>query len=120
MFNSETPLTILPGSSVHGMLLVAQSVKNPSASTGDTGDTGSVPGSRRSPGEGNGYPLQYSCLVNYTDRQVRQAMRLQPSMRLQRVNKIERLTLSLSFIILRWEQSNLGRYFANLCNYCHF
>ena len=29
-----------------------------------TGDTGSVPGSRRSPGEGNGNPLQYSCLGN--------------------------------------------------------
>ena len=33
----------------------------------NAGDTGSIPGSERSPGEGNGYPLQYSCLVNYTD-----------------------------------------------------
>ena len=32
------------------------------------GDPGSVPGSRRSPGEGNGKPLQYSCLVNSVDR----------------------------------------------------
>ena len=32
------------------------------------GDTGSIPGSGRSTGEGNGYPLQYSCLENSMDR----------------------------------------------------
>ena len=32
------------------------------------GDAGSVPGSGRSPGEGNGNPLQYSCLGNPMDR----------------------------------------------------
>ena len=32
------------------------------------GDLGSVPGLGRSPGEGNGYPLQYSCLENPMDR----------------------------------------------------
>ena len=37
------------------------------------GDPGSVPGSGRSPGEGNGYPLQYSCLENSMDRGVWQA-----------------------------------------------
>ena len=37
-------------------------VKNLPASAGDTGDMGSIPGSGRSPGIGNGYPLQYSCL----------------------------------------------------------
>ena len=31
-------------------------------------DLGSIPGSRRSPGEGNGYPLHYSCLENPMDR----------------------------------------------------
>ena len=31
-------------------------------------DVGLIPGSRRSPGEGNGSPLQYSCLGNPTDR----------------------------------------------------
>ena len=30
----------------------------------NVGDLGSIPGSRRSPGEGNGNPLQYSCLEN--------------------------------------------------------
>ena len=33
------------------------------------GDLGSIPGSGRSPGEGNGYPLQYSCLENPMDRE---------------------------------------------------
>ena len=32
------------------------------------GDTGSIPGSERSPREGNGNPLQYSCLENPMDR----------------------------------------------------
>ena len=32
------------------------------------GDPGLIPESRRSPGEGNGYPLQYSCLENPMDR----------------------------------------------------
>ena len=31
------------------------------------GDLGSIPGSGRSPGEGNGNPLQYSCLENSMD-----------------------------------------------------
>ena len=39
-------------------------VKNPSASVGDLRDMGSIPGLGRSPGEGNGNPLQYSCLEN--------------------------------------------------------
>ena len=34
----------------------------------NAGDTGSIPGSRKSPGEGNGYPLQYTWLENATDR----------------------------------------------------
>ena len=36
----------------------------------NAGDPGSVPGSGRSPGEGNGKPLQYSCLENSMDRGV--------------------------------------------------
>ena len=34
----------------------------------NAGDSGSFPGSGRSPGEGNSYPLQYSCLENSMDR----------------------------------------------------
>ena len=37
-------------------------MKNLPASAGDMRDTGSIPGSGRSPGGGNGYLLQYSCL----------------------------------------------------------
>ena len=43
-------------------------VKNPPANTGDIRDGGSIPGLGRSPGEGNGNPLQYSCLENFMDR----------------------------------------------------
>ena len=43
-------------------------VKNPPANAGDAKDTNSIPGSGRSPGEGNGNPLQYSCLDNPMDR----------------------------------------------------
>ena len=35
----------------------------------DAGDQGSIPGSGRSSGEGNGNPLQYSCLENSMDRE---------------------------------------------------
>ena len=40
-------------------------VKNPSA---NAGDMSLIPGLGRSPGEGNGNPLQYSCLENPMDR----------------------------------------------------
>jgi len=33
------------------------------------GDSGLIPAPGRSPGEGNGCPLQYSCLVNHMDRE---------------------------------------------------
>ena len=47
-------------------------VKNPPANAGDVRDEGSIPGSGRSPGEGNN-TLQYSCLKNPMDRGARQA-----------------------------------------------
>ena len=47
----------IPGGSV---------IKNPNV---NAGDPGSIPGSKRSPGEGNGNPLQYSCLENPIDRE---------------------------------------------------
>ena len=43
-------------------------VENLPASEGDARDTGSIPGLGRSPGEGSGNPLQYSCLKNPMDR----------------------------------------------------
>ena len=45
-------------------------VKNPPA---NAGDVGLIPGLGRSPGEGNGNPLQYSCLENRMDRGAWQA-----------------------------------------------
>ena len=39
-------------------------VKNPPANAGDKRDVGLIPGLGRSPGEGHGNPLQYSCLEN--------------------------------------------------------
>ena len=39
-------------------------VKNVPANAGDIREVGSIPGSGRSPGEGHGNPLQYSCLEN--------------------------------------------------------
>ena len=39
----------------------------------NAGDPGSIPGLGRSPGEGNGYPLQYSCMENFIGRETRQA-----------------------------------------------
>ena len=53
-----------PGSSV---------VKNLPANAGATGDLGSIPGLERSPGGGNGNPLQYSCLEKPMDRGAWQA-----------------------------------------------
>ena len=47
---------------------VALVVENPPAIAGDAGDLGSIPGSGRSPGEGHGNPLQYSCLKDSMDR----------------------------------------------------
>ena len=56
VFVSSVIILVLPGGSL---------VKNLPA---NTGDAGSIPGSRRYPGEGNGNPLQYSCLENSMDR----------------------------------------------------
>jgi len=47
---------------------VALVVKNLLANAGDIRDVGLIPGSGRSPGGGNGTPLQYSCLENSMSR----------------------------------------------------
>jgi len=53
------------GTQASQVLLV---VKNPPPNAGDLKDMGLIPGSGRSPGGGNGNPLQYSCLENPMDR----------------------------------------------------
>ena len=70
------------------------------------GVLGSIPGLERSPGEGNGYPLQYSCLENSMDRG---ACRLQ-SMGHKELDMTERLTLSQILEVFYTESTNL------LCN----
>ena len=47
---------------------VALVIKNLPANAEDTRDLGSIPGLERSPGGGNGNPLQCSCLENFMDR----------------------------------------------------
>ena len=51
----------------HKGLLLAPCGSDGKASAYNVGEPGSIPGSKRSPGEGNGNPLQYSCLENPMD-----------------------------------------------------
>ena len=53
--------------------LGSPAVKNLPVNTGHARDTGSISGVGRSPGEGNGNSLQYSCLGNLMDREAWQA-----------------------------------------------
>ena len=50
------------------MLPSGSAVSNTPANAGDARDSGSIPGSGRSPGVGNGSPLQDCCLENSMDR----------------------------------------------------
>jgi len=50
------------------VVLVVKNLPANAGDTGETGDVGLIPGSRRSPGEGHGNLLQYSCLENPMDR----------------------------------------------------
>ena len=58
-FSKNYIVLCFPGDSV---------VKNPPTNAGDAGNVDSITVLGRSPGEGNGYPLQYSCLENPMDR----------------------------------------------------
>ena len=62
----EDTLKLSPGSENKGF-------PEDKASACNAGDLGSIPGLGRSPGEGNGNPLQYSCLENPMDRGAWQA-----------------------------------------------
>ena len=83
---------LLPGTlgNFPGILgfLCGLAVKNPPANAKDTGDVVSVPGSGRSPGEGNGNLLQYSCLENPMAEEPGwvQSMELQESDTTERLN----------------------------------
>ena len=62
----------------------------------NAGDPGLIPGSRRSPGEGNGNPLQYSCLENSMDRRALAGYIVH---RFAESDMTEQLTISLSIFI---------------------
>ena len=47
--------------------------KESAFNAGASGNSSSIPGSGKSPGEGNGNPLQYSCLENFDDRKAQWA-----------------------------------------------
>ena len=59
--NNKNKFSNLPRNQASQVALV---VKNPPANSGDIRDVGLIPGLGGSPGEGNGNPLQYSCLEN--------------------------------------------------------
>ena len=74
---------------------VALVVKNLPAKAGDLRDAGSIPGSGRSPREGHGNPLQYSCLENPMDRRawwavVHRVTRSQTSLKRLSTHRIDR------------------------------
>ena len=82
LFNmlSRLVITFLPRSKLlliswqQSPFAVALVAKNPPANSGDIRHASSVPELGRSPGEGNGNPLQYSCLENPMDRGTWQAI----------------------------------------------
>ena len=76
-------------------------VKNLSCHAGDAGDVSLIPGSGRSPGEGNDNPPQYSCLKNPMDRE--------PG-RLQFIGSQEvRHNLALSFFLLACSKADVQK-----------
>ena len=72
-------------------------VKNLLANAESAGDVGSIPGSGRSPGGGNGNPLQYSCLINSMDgRAWRATVHRATKSRTQLSSCVHRYTLQIT------------------------
>ena len=88
---------------------VAQVLKNPLVKAGDIRDTGSIPGWGRSPGEGNGNPLQYSCLENPHGQ--RSPVGYSPWGRRVRNDRSDWARLYAEMIYSIWQ--NVHRLFAN-------
>ena len=72
--------------------------KNPLANAGDPRDLGSIPELGRFPGDGNGNPLQYSCLENHVERGVLRVAEIQTQLKRPSTHGFRILTLSLSFV----------------------
>ena len=64
----NTSLVLITGILYLLSAFIGSSGKESACSSGDMGDAGSILGSGRFPGEGNGNPLQYSCLENPMNR----------------------------------------------------
>ena len=73
MINPALATDVLKCACIGGTSQVALVVKNPPVNARLTRDAGLIPGLGRSPGEGNGNPLQYPCLGNPMDRGAWQA-----------------------------------------------
>ena len=58
---------------MHARFCLFPGGSNSKVSAYNAGDLGSIPGSGRSPGEGDGYPVPYSCLENSVERGACQA-----------------------------------------------
>ena len=65
---SESEAEVVPASPCLGFLTLFPGGSEGKASAYNVGGPGLIPGMGRSPGEGNGTPLQYSCLENPMDR----------------------------------------------------
>ena len=68
IYNGEKTVSSIRGAWKTGQLQGFPGGSEVKASSWNAGNPGSIPGSGRSPGEGNGNPLQYSCLENPMDR----------------------------------------------------
>ena len=68
LLGSRLHLAPDPGPEYPFVLATSSDGKESPYNAGDTGVPGLIPGSGRSPGGGNGYPFQYSCLENSMDR----------------------------------------------------
>ena len=91
--------------------LVIQSVKNSPAmqeSSSNAGNAGWIPGLGRFPGEGNGNPLQYSCLGNLMDRGAWQTTVHGFAKSCKESEKTEQPTLSLFFSLRAEDQNDMG------------
>ena len=109
----EDSFTCLPNPISFDCAAVSQGVlvvKNLAASGGDVRHLGSIPESERSPGEGNGNPLQYFCLENPTDRQAWRAMVHRVAMNKTRLKRLStHIQLELTNCVTDSGQWNVGR-----------
>ena len=79
-------------------------VKNLPARAGDAGEADPTPGSGRSPGVGNGNPLQYSCLENCMDRGAwRATVHWVAKSQVQLIERTHRVTVYSSAYMIFWE-----------------